>query len=86
MRGILANTFSALPVPCMNVHRTGPQSKGFLSYYFGGGDSEDSEEGKRNNILQKAIMLYIGHVSLSLLLVGTWFRLDRIHSYAALCN
>lgn len=25
--------------------------------------NEDSEEGKRNNILQKAILLYIGHVS-----------------------
>lgn len=25
-------------------------------------ENEDSEEGKRNNILQKAIMLYIGKV------------------------
>lgn len=28
------------------------------------GGGEDSEEGKRNNILQKAILLYIGFVSL----------------------
>eukprot|EP00903_Cladosiphon_okamuranus_P005574 g5549.t1 len=40
------------------------ETKGILSYYFGDGDSGDSEEGRRNNILQKAIILYIGHLDL----------------------
>lgn len=42
--------------------RLGVQVKDWLSQDEG--DGEDSEEGKRNNILQKAILLYIGSVSL----------------------
>eukprot|EP00752_Nemacystus_decipiens_P016300 g14577.t1 len=40
------------------------ESKSFMASYFGVGESEDSEEGRRNNILQKAIVLYIGHLDL----------------------
>lgn len=41
------------------------------------GSGEDSEEGKRNNILQKAILLYIGFVSLN-------HRSLQIHVYVCL--
>ncbi len=56
----------------------------FLSFFWGigtdwqttysfpgteGASNDDSEEGKRNNILQKAILLYIGHVS-----CRRWYR------------
>ncbi|CAM9640702.1 unnamed protein product, partial [Ectocarpus sp. 13 AM-2016] len=35
------------------------------SFYFGQPEAvEDSEEGKRNNILQKVILLYVGHLDL----------------------
>ncbi|CAM9769918.1 unnamed protein product [Ectocarpus fasciculatus] len=41
------------------------QKPGRESFFYGQPEAvEDSEEGKRNNILQKAILLYIGHLDL----------------------
>lgn len=52
------------PPPCLAFYSLGNRAQSKLQS-FGEleGNDEDSEEGKRNNILQKAILLYIGFVS-----------------------